>query len=132
MHCQLCWTVVGHLWYFSIQKVSHCQLCWTVVGHLWYFSIQKVSPMPWFVRVGSYCEICRSKTSHLKAPLRDTIRPCGACRLYCTWANRKVWHVTLMYRTGENRVKRNYSMFYYRADSVAPAVRLPNQSAVNI
>ena len=41
-------------------------------------------------------------------------------------------HVTRMYRTGENRVIMNYSLFYYRADSVAPSVRLPNQSSVNI
>ena len=30
-----------------------------------YLSIQEVSPIPWFVRVGSYCEICRSKTCYL-------------------------------------------------------------------
>ena len=79
----------------------------------------------------------------LKAPLHDS--PARACRLPCTWANRKVWHVThstwanrkvwyvtRMYRTGENRLKMNYSPFYFRADSVAPAVRLPDQSAVNI
>ena len=63
----------------------HCQLYWTVaimVGP--YFSIQKVSPMPWLVRVGSYCEMCRSKTSYLKqrmgayslAPARVT---CSVC-----------------------------------------------------
>ena len=29
----------------------------------------------------------------LKAPLHGTIRPHGAYRLPCTWANRSVWHV---------------------------------------
>ena len=66
------------------------------------------------------------------ALLHDTIRPSGACRFTCTSVNRKVWHVTRMYRTGENREKRNYSLFYYRADSVALAVGLPNQSAVHL
>ena len=34
-------------------------------------------------------------------------------------------------RTCENRVKRNYNSFYFRADSAARAVRLPNQSAAD-
>ena len=32
----------------------------------------------------------------LKAPLHDAIRPHGACRLPCTWANQSVWHVARM------------------------------------
>ena len=67
----------------------------------------------------------------LKAPLHDTIRPHEACRLPCTWVNRNVWHVARMSRTPENRVKRIYSSFYFRADSAARAVRLPNQSAAD-
>ena len=66
-----------------------------------------------------------------KAPLHDTIRPHGACRFPCTWVNRNVWHVGRMSRTRENRVKMNYSLFYFRADSAARAVRLPNQSAAD-
>ena len=69
--------------------------------------------------------------AQLKAPLHDTIRPHGACRLPCTWVNRNVWHVARMSRTPENRVKRIYSSFYFRADSAARAVRLPNQSAAD-
>ena len=67
----------------------------------------------------------------LKAPLHDTIRPHGPCRLPCTWVNRNVWHVARMSRTRENRVKRNYSSFYVRADSAARAVRVHNQSAAD-
>ena len=67
----------------------------------------------------------------VKAPLHDTIPPHGACRLPCTWVNRNVWHVARMSRTPENRVKRIYSSFYFRADSAARAVRLPNQSAAD-
>ena len=67
----------------------------------------------------------------LKAPLHDTIRRHGACRLPCTWVNRNVWHVARMSRTHENRVKRNYSSFYFRSDSAARAVRLPNQSVAD-
>ena len=55
----------------------------------------------------------------LKAQLHGTIRPHGACRLPCTCANRKVWHVTRMYWTGENRVKRNYTSFYFCRTSCA-------------
>ena len=40
-------------------------------------------------------------------------------------------HVARMSRTRENRVKRNYSSFYFRADSAARAVRLPNHSAAD-
>ena len=35
-------------------------------------------------------------SSWVKAPLHDTIRPHGACRLPCTWVNRNVWHVARM------------------------------------
>ena len=70
-------------------------------------------------------------TMALKAPLHGAIRPHWACRLPCTWANRSVWHVARMSRTRENRVKRIYSSFYFRADSAARAGRLPNQSAAN-
>ena len=66
-----------------------------------------------------------------KAALHGTIRPHGACRLPCTWANRSVWHVARMSRTRDNRVKGNYSSFYFRPDSAARAVRLPNQSAAD-
>ena len=55
----------------------------------------------------------------LKAQLNGTIRPHGACRLPCTCANRKVWHVTRMYLTRENRVKRNYTSFYFCRTSCA-------------
>ena len=72
-----------------------------------------------------------SRNMKLKAPLHGTIRPHGACRLHCTWANRSVWHVARMSRTRENRVNRNYSSFYFRADSAARAVQLPNQSAAD-
>ena len=68
----------------------------------------------------------------VKAPLHDAIRPYGACRLPCTRVNRKVWHVARMSRTRENRVKMNYSSFYFRADSATRAGRLPNQSAADI
>ena len=52
----------------------------------------------------------------VKAPLHDTIRSCGACRLPCTSANRKVWHVSRMFRVDENRMTLNYSAFYVPAD----------------
>ena len=68
---------------------------------------------------------------HVKAPLHDTVRPHGARRLPCTWVNRNVWHIARMSRTRENRVKRNLSSFYFRADSAARAVRLPNQCAAD-
>ena len=67
----------------------------------------------------------------LKAPLHDAIRSYGSCRLPCTRVNRKVWHVARMSRTRANRVKRKYSSFYFRAESAARAVRLPNQSAAD-
>ena len=73
----------------------------------------------------------RTALQTLKAPLHDTIRPPGAYRLPCTWVNRNVWHVARMSRTRKNRVKRNYSSFYFRADSAARAVRVPNQSAAH-
>ena len=60
-----------------------------------------------------------------------TIPSYGACRLPCTRVNCKVLHVARVSRTRENRMKRNYTSFYFRADSVARAMRLPNQSAVN-
>ena len=65
-------------------------------------------------------------------PLHDTIRSCGACRFPCTSANRKVWPVSRMFRADENRMTLNYSTFYFTADSVAPVVRLSNQSGVTI
>ena len=46
--------------------------------------------------------------------------------------NRKVWRVARMSRIRETRVKRNYSSFYFRAESAARAVRLANQSAADI
>ena len=55
----------------------------------------------------------------------------GSLRLPCTWVNRNVWHVARMSRTRDNRVKSNYTSFYFRADSAARAVRLPNQSAAD-
>ena len=61
----------------------------------------------------------------LKAPLHDTIRQHGAYRLPCTWVNRNVWHVARMSRIPENRVKRIYSSFYFRADSAARAGDYP-------
>ena len=67
----------------------------------------------------------------LKAPVHDAIHPYGACQLPCTRVNRKVCHVARMSRTRANRVKRNYSSFYCRAESAARAVRLPNQSAAD-
>ena len=52
----------------------------------------------------------------LKAPLHDTIRSCGACRLLCMSVNRKVWHVSRLFRANENRMTLNYSAFYFPAD----------------
>ena len=46
----------------------------------------------------------KKEMDSLKAPLHDAIRTSGACRLPCTWANRKVWHATRMYRTDENGI----------------------------
>ena len=40
-------------------------------------------------------------------------------------------YVARMSRARENRVKRNYSSFYFRADSATQAVRLPNQTAAD-
>ena len=57
----------------------------------------------------------------LKAPYKIRFARHGACRLPCTWVNRNVWHVARMSRTPENRVKRIYSSFYFRADSAARA-----------
>ena len=84
---------------------------------MYYQSIRTV----WYISLHN-----RAKAAtYLKAPLHGTIRPHGACRFPCTWANRSVWHVARMSRTRENRVKRNYSSFYVRTDSAARAVRLP-------
>ena len=46
--------------------------------------------------------------------------------------NRKVWLVAGESRIHDTRVKTNYNLFHIRAESLARALRLPNQSAADI